>query len=111
MEDRPGLEKERKERKKERRGRRETEERRRCVWAARRSPLAAGRSPLAPRPGDLVTPPDNSQRARPLSAQIYKHLPPALLETVAALLFVLVQVAAVHTSRRASFPPGLQRPN
>ena len=39
------------------------------LLAARRSPLAAGHSPLAPRPGDL-TPPDNSQRARPLSAQI-----------------------------------------
>ena len=79
-------------------------------FAARCSPLAARRSPLAPRPGDL-TPPDNSHCARPLSAQIYKYLPPALLETVAALFLVLDQVAAVHTIRRASFPPGLQRPN
>ena len=80
--------------------------------AARRSPLAARRSSLAPRPGDL-TPPDNSHCARPLSVQIYKYLPPALLETVAALFHSLVldQVAAVHTIRRASFPPGLQRPN
>ena len=65
-------------------------------FAARCSPLAAGRSPLAPRPGDL-TPPDNSHCARPRSAeQIYKYLPPALLETVAALFLVLDQVAAVH---------------
>ena len=45
------------------------------------------------------------------AAQIYKYLPPALLETVAALFLVLDQVAAVHTIRRASFPPGLKRPH
>ena len=38
------------------------------LLAARRS-IAAGRSPLAPRPGDL-TPPDNSQRAHPLCADL-----------------------------------------
>ena len=55
-------------------------------FAARCSPLAAGHSPLAPRPGDL-TPPDNSQRARPLSAQITNTFRPPCSrdETVAAL--------------------------
>ena len=98
----------RKERKKERERKKgekegeegkEREERRRCLWAVR-SPLAARRSPLASRPD--LTPPDNSQRAHPLSPLCsdlqYLHLP-------------LAGCVAGHTSRRASFPPGLQRPN
>ena len=75
----------RKERKKERERKKgekegeegkEREERRRCLWAVR-SPLAARRSPLASRPD--LTPPDNSQRAHPLSPLCsdlqYLHLP------------------------------------
>ena len=72
--------------------------------AARRSPLAARRSPLAPRPGDL-TPPDNSHCARPLSAQIYKYLPPPC-----SRLSRRSFSRAPALARRASFPLAC-RPN
>ena len=80
-------------------------------FAARCSLLAARRSPLAPRPD--LTPLDNSQRAHPLSlspdsaAQIYKYLPPPC----SRLSRRSFSSRAPALARRASPPPGLQRPN
>ena len=79
------------------------------LLAARRSPLATRRS-RRPRPGDLTSP-DNSQRARPLSAQITNTFRPPCSRLPRRSFSHLGPGRRVHTIRRASFPRGLQRLN
>jgi len=80
------------------------------LLAARRSPLATRRS----RPGPVTNAARQLATRSPSLCADHKYLPPALLERRdcrGALSLILVQVAAVHTIRRASFPRGLQRLN